>query len=273
MESGRRARIQNSTRQRPQITGTELLSSSLKNAAANAPTNSAAAKPTLATGAGYQALENNTTGNVNTATGAQALFSNTTGGSNTATGRWALNSNTTSVGNTANGFDALADNTTGSNNIALGDNNIDIGNQGVTAEANTIRIGTQGTQTATFVAGIRNVTTLTGTLPVVIDANGQLGTGTVVIPFSPTAKKSDGLSRAIARYEETNAKLKTELAKQGRKVQELEAAVADQRKTFEKELADQRRAFEKDLQEQKSQIEAVSKRLELVAPLEVSSHK
>jgi uncharacterized coiled-coil protein SlyX len=266
MESGRRARIQNSTRQRPQITGTELLSSSLKNAAANAPTNSAAAKPTLATGAGYQALENNTTGNVNT-----------------ATGRWALNSNTTSVGNTANGFDALADNTTGSNNIALGDNagfslttgdnNIDIGNQGVTAEANTIRIGTQGTQTATFVAGIRNVTTLTGTLPVVIDANGQLGTGTVVIPFSPTAKKSDGLSRAIARYEETNAKLKTELAKQGRKVQELEAAVADQRKTFEKELADQRRAFEKDLQEQKSQIEAVSKRLELVAPLEVSSHK
>ena len=57
-------------------------------------------------------------------------------------------------------------NTTGSNNIALGyqaglslttgSNNIDIGNLGVAAESNTIRIGTQGTQTATYIAGIFN---------------------------------------------------------------------------------------------------------------------
>ena len=58
----------------------------------------------------------------------------------------------------------MLDNTTGSNNIALGyeagenlttgSNNMDIGNLGVAAESNTIRIGTQGTQTATFIAGI-----------------------------------------------------------------------------------------------------------------------
>ena len=66
--------------------------------------------------------------------------------------------------NTANGHGALSSNTTGSNNIALGigagddlttgSNNIDIGNAGVAAESNTIRIGTPGTQTATFIAGI-----------------------------------------------------------------------------------------------------------------------
>ena len=49
---------------------------------------------------------------------------------------------------------------TGSSNIALGyfagtnlttgDNNIDIGNFGVAGESNTIRIGTQGTQTRTL---------------------------------------------------------------------------------------------------------------------------
>ena len=93
-----------------------------------------------------------------------ALYSNTTGNDNTANGVSALFSNTTGNGNTANGFDALYYNTTGSINIALGNcagenlttgnNNIDIGNIGVAGESNTIRIGTAGTQTATFIAGI-----------------------------------------------------------------------------------------------------------------------
>ena len=39
-------------------------------------------------------------------------------------------------------------------NLTTGNNNIDIGNFGVAAEDNTIRIGTQGAQTATFIAGI-----------------------------------------------------------------------------------------------------------------------
>ena len=83
---------------------------------------------------------------------------------NTATGVNALLNNTTGSENTAVGVNAMLNNTTGSNNIALGylagsnlttgSNNIDIGNQGVAAESKTIRIGTQGTQTATFIAGI-----------------------------------------------------------------------------------------------------------------------
>jgi hypothetical protein len=69
--------------------------------------------------------------------------------------------------NTAHGFRALHHNTTGSfnitlgnlagNNLTTGSNNIDIGNVGVAGESATIRIGTAGTQTATFVAGISGV--------------------------------------------------------------------------------------------------------------------
>jgi hypothetical protein len=37
-------------------------------------------------------------------------------------------------------------------NFTTGNNNIDIGNRGVAAESNTIRIDTEGTQTATYIA-------------------------------------------------------------------------------------------------------------------------
>ncbi|HSP97155.1 MAG TPA: hypothetical protein VL049_07915 [Candidatus Dormibacteraeota bacterium] len=77
--------------------------------------------------------------------------------------------------------------TTGGNNIALGDhagsslttgdNNIDIGNWGVAAEANTIRIGTPGTQIATYIAGINGATSSSG-VPVYVNSSGQLGTTT-----------------------------------------------------------------------------------------------
>ena len=49
----------------------------------------------------------------------------------------------------------------------------DIGNAGVAAEANTIRIGIQGTQTAAFIAGI-NGTLVTGDA-VMVSSTGQLG--------------------------------------------------------------------------------------------------
>jgi len=137
---------------------------------------------------GYEALFRNTSGGYNTAIGAGALLNNT-GSYNTANGEEALVSNTTGTFNTANGLQALISNTTGSNNIALGsnagiglttgDNNIDIGNFGVDGEANTIRIGDQANQTATYIAGINGVDKSDGS-PVFIDANGQLGTGTAL---------------------------------------------------------------------------------------------
>ena len=124
------------------------------------------------TAMGFNALFNNTTGFANTAIGANALLSNTTGFENTAIGLAALFSNTDGFNNTAIGDSALFSNTTGRNNIALGDsaginlttgkNNIDIGNAGFAGEGNKIRIGTTGTQTKTFIAGISGATVASG---------------------------------------------------------------------------------------------------------------
>jgi trimeric autotransporter adhesin len=135
------------------------------------------------TAIGFQALLNSTTASNNTATGANALAANTTGASNTAAGAHALQNSTTGANNTALGTGALAANTIGSNNIGvgknagqsltIGSNNIDIGNVGVAPESNKIRIGTQGTQTATFIAGISN--TMVSGNAVVVNSSGQLG--------------------------------------------------------------------------------------------------
>jgi hypothetical protein len=135
------------------------------------------------TATGQQALMNNTVGNFNTGAGFQALISNTTGTSNTAAGLQALFSNTTGFNNTPTGVLALSSNTTGANNIALGvgagsalttgSNNIDIGNPGLVAETRTIRIGKQGTQTATYIAGIFNSSASGGAVEV--SNTGKLG--------------------------------------------------------------------------------------------------
>jgi hypothetical protein len=139
-----------------------------------------------ATGAG--ALADATTGEYNTANGVYALQDDTTGSNNTASGVYALFNNTTGSNNTASGVYALISNTTGNNNIAIGfqaanklsggnSNNIHIGNQGAANDSGTIRIGTPGTQTSFFAAGVRGVTTGNNDgIPVVIDSNGQLGT-------------------------------------------------------------------------------------------------
>jgi hypothetical protein len=155
---------------------------------------------------GHNALFSNSTGIQNTATGSFALIFSTTGNDNTAIGYFALWNNTTGNSNTASGFNALRENTTGNSNIGLGnfagsnlttgDNNIDIGNVGVAGEANTIRIGTLGTQTATYIAGIMGKTVPRGT-PVFINANGQLGTVASSARFKTEIKPMDKASEAI----------------------------------------------------------------------------
>jgi trimeric autotransporter adhesin len=161
------------------------------------------------TATGYQALYTNALdidgGDYNTASGWWALRSNTTGSFNHASGAAALAFNTTGNQNTAEGVGALLLDSTGSNNIALGifaglnlttgDNNIDIGNQGVTGEANTIHIGTQGTQTATYIAGISG-TSIDGT-PVVVNASGQLGVTLSSRRFKKDIASMDTASDAI----------------------------------------------------------------------------
>ena len=140
----------------------------------------------------------NTTGSYNTAVGYWALYQNQAGVENTAIGYEALNSNRAGF-NTAVGFQSLYENHTGKYNIALGwnagryvvlgSNNIEIGNEGNTsgADSDTIRIGTQGTQTATYIAGIVNGTSVSGPYVVIDTTTGQLGVSTTPPATAKTA--------------------------------------------------------------------------------------
>src|SRR6266566_3895060 len=173
---------------------------------------------------GHDALFSNTTAIRNTATGSFALFSTTTGPNNTAIGYFALFSNTTGNSNTANGYDALLNNTTGVGNIALGNfaganlttghQNIDIGNVGVAAEANTIRIGTEGTQTNAYLAGIYQTNIAKG-LVVKVDSDGHLGTVGSSERFKDAIKPMDKASEAILALKPVTFHYKKELDPDG----------------------------------------------------------
>jgi len=194
-----------------------------------------------ATGAG--ALANNFAGNYNTATGCEAMYfglgsnntadgflalgnstSSSTASNNTAIGSQALASTTANY-NTAIGQGSLYHDTTGSNNVALGSNaggnlttgsnNIDIGAAvvGAAGEANTIRIGRQGTQKATFVAGIAGVA-VSGR-QVVVSSNGKLGIATSSARFKQAIKPMDSASEAILRLKPVSFRYKEEIDPDG----------------------------------------------------------
>lgn len=124
------------------------------------------------TASGVSALQANTTGTNNTANGKGSLQSNASGANNTALGALSGGNQTTGSGNLALGYQAGANWTTGSNNIALAA-------KGIAGESATIRIGTQGTHSRAFMAGIRGVS-VSGGQSVVVDANGQLGVVTAI---------------------------------------------------------------------------------------------
>lgn len=131
----------------------------------------------------HPSLDRNTDGSSNTADGLDALRFNTRGYHGTAVGATALYSNTIGNENTAVGFAALHSITTGSRNIAVGlnagyalttgSNNIDLGTQGAAGDSGIIRIGTAGTHTAAYIAGV-TAAHITGS-PVYVTSNGQLG--------------------------------------------------------------------------------------------------
>jgi hypothetical protein len=187
------------------------------------------------TAVGFVALGSNTTGEGNTAIGSGALvFSNgnantavgadalpgTGGFRNVAIGSQAQADNGFGNSNVAIGVATLFNNTNGSNNIAVGDlagaftedgdNNIDIGNQGIGFEFGTIRIGTQGTHRATYIAGIMGKTTPRGT-PVFINANGQLGTVQSSARFKEQIKPMGNASEAILALKPVTFRYKKEI--------------------------------------------------------------
>lgn len=117
-----------------------------------------------------------------------------TSDTNIAIGAESLNllNSPTGVDNIGLGIRSLRDLDNGFRNISVGhessinytsteSSNIIIGNEGVALDNNTIRIGTDGSGTGeqdqVFIAGIYNTTGLTSTRNVVVQSDGQLGTG------------------------------------------------------------------------------------------------
>jgi IPT/TIG domain-containing protein len=197
------------------------------------------------TASGVWALTFNTTGYYNTASGYRALYSNTTGYDNTANGHSALYYNTTARYNTAFGWSALFSNTTGNSNTALGNRagldattgsyNLFLGADvaGTASDTNTIRIGlpysSGAGQNRTFIAGIYGTAVSAGVpLPVVIDANGQLGTMDVPLWWTPipsgqvaTRQLEDAIDRLAAVTEVNNV--------QQQQLQDQQTVIADLR--------------------------------------------
>jgi len=171
------------------------------------------------TAVGTAALLLNTVGSQNVAVGTDALVFNDSGADNAAIGFFASFENTTGGINTAIGGFALSNNTTGFNNIALGfaagdllttgDDNIDIGNEGVADEAGTVRIGTDGTQTRTFIAGISGV--VVSGAGVVVNASGQLGVAASSARFKDEIKPMDKASEAIFALKPVTFRYKKEI--------------------------------------------------------------
>ena len=192
------------------------------------------------TATGYRALQSNSSGHGNTATGSSALISNTVGDANTAVGDGALYSTMSGTYNVGCGLAALQDNTTGdyntgcgafaldssvdgSGNIALGfhaggnlvsgSDNIDIGNTGVAGDSGKIRIGTKGTHTGTFIAGISGAA-VTG-MQVVVNSSGKLGVAGSSARFKKAAKSMDKASEAIHQLQPVTFRYKEEIDPDG----------------------------------------------------------
>jgi hypothetical protein len=181
---------------------------------------------------GAYALSANTTGSNNMASGYQALFSSTTASYNTASGEIALINTTTGSNNTADGGGALYNNTTGSNNIAIGynaagsvsggnSNNIEIGNQGSSGDSGAIRIGADGTQTSSYIAGIYGVMPPTAGQPLVcIDSSGQLGTANCATKGGPSAEQ-EAINRQQQQQIQTLQKQNDELQQRMSRLESL----------------------------------------------------
>lgn len=123
---------------------------------------------------GYESGVIYTTGSNTTAVGAFTLLNAVAGASNNTAIGYASLSNLAGAGtnNTCLGLNSgTAYTTTESNNIL-------IGATGVIADNNKIRIGTNGTHTATFITGIDGVN-VGSTAKVVTEGSDQLGTATI----------------------------------------------------------------------------------------------
>ncbi len=233
---------------------------------------------------GAQALQSNTSGGINTAIGYQALRINTTGGTNTVIGADALANNTTGNDNIALGWEAGSTVTTANNVICIGvaGNNVDnscyIGNifnstssGGIAVFVNSNgRLGTM-TSSARFKEDINPMNHASDALyalkPITFRYKKQVDLeGTSAMQFGLVAEDAEKVSPDLVvrdkegkpysvRYDQVNAMLLNEFLKEHKKVEKLEATVAQQHKDFEAAVA-----------ELKGQIQKVSTQLEASKP-------
>jgi hypothetical protein len=185
---------------------------------------------------GESALFSNISGIRNLAVGSGALLFLTSGDSNVAVGNVALLNSVTVNFNTALGRRALFRNQGDQNvglgfwaggNLSDGRNNIYVGNVGpvpIGSESNTIRIGMQTAttvtagngethlmpaHTTTFIAGIAGAA-INGR-PVMINANGRLGTAPSSARFKDAIKPMDKASEAILALKPVTFRYKKEI--------------------------------------------------------------
>jgi len=98
--------------------------------------------------------------------------------------------------------------------LTTGDDNIDIGNQGVAAESFTIRIGEALVQTRTFIAGISGAT-VSGSAVVVDSMTGQLGVAPSSQRFKERIKPMDKASQAVLALKPVTFRYRHEIDPKG----------------------------------------------------------
>ena len=174
--------------------------------------------------AGMEAGNSTMTGSDNTGIGSSALVNNTSGDNNVAIGPNALHGNQGGSYNVGVGSHALFNNQTGSRNTALGytagysvangSDNIHIYHSGYASDSGVIRIGVQGTQTSTYIAGIFGSTASSG-VPVYVNSSGQLGTLTSSRRFKQDIQDMRDASDALLALRPVTFRYRSELDPQG----------------------------------------------------------
>ena len=92
----------------------------------------------------------------------------------------------------------------------MGNNNIDIGNPGLSQDFKTIRIGEVGKHLATFVAGISGAPVADG-VGVIVGSDGKLGTIVSSARFKEAVKPMDKASEAILALKPVTFRYKSEI--------------------------------------------------------------
>lgn len=154
-------------------------------------------------------------GNSNSGFGEDVLEGLTSGSNNSAFGRNSLDVASTASNNSAYGNGSLQSLQSGTGNYAFGNNagssyttsesnNIVIGNTGTIADSAAIRIGTSGTHTKAFMAGVSGVSVANQAITTINTSTGQLGSAafsvvTQVFSASGTYTPTSGMKYCKVR--------------------------------------------------------------------------